>query len=147
MGKNNKLKPPVNYDFESSNNKYDFTKICRDMMKSKAWNDLKLRQQGLYLYLKSKFTVNTKTLETNKDDISIPKSEAETLYGDLRTFRNDIDILIEHGFIKQIVSGWNTRSVNIYGFSDKWKYYEMESFKIEDKDRRYKPKNSKQKNG
>lgn len=45
MGKNNKIKPPVNYDFESSNNRYDFTKICRDMMKSKAWSELSLRQR------------------------------------------------------------------------------------------------------
>jgi len=54
MGKNNKLKPPVNYDFESSNNKYDFTKICRDMMKSKAWNDLTLREKRSIFTLKIK---------------------------------------------------------------------------------------------
>ena len=52
MKKNKKLKPPVNYDFESSNNKYDFTKICRDMMKSKAWNDLTLRQKRIVFTFK-----------------------------------------------------------------------------------------------
>ena len=57
----------------------------------------------MYLYLKSKFTVNTKTLENNQYDISIPKKEALNLYGDLRTFRKDIDQLIELGFIKQII--------------------------------------------
>lgn len=54
MKKNNKLKPPVNYDFESSNNKYDFTKICRDMMKSKAWNELTLRQRRTIFTIKIK---------------------------------------------------------------------------------------------
>lgn len=47
MGKSNKPKPPINYDFESSNNRYDFTKICRDMMKSKAWEQLTLRQKRI----------------------------------------------------------------------------------------------------
>jgi len=58
----------------------------------------------------------------------------------MRAFRTDMDKLIELGFIKQIISGWNTRTINIYGFSGKWKEYGTEYFKIEDKDRRYKPK-------
>lgn len=136
----NKIKLPINYDFESKNQKYDFTKICRDMQKADGWKDLSLRQQGLYLYLKSKFTVNLKTMETNKDNISIPTSEANKIYGDLRTFRKDIDELIEHGFIRQIVSGVPTMSANIYGFSDEWKRYGTEYFRIEDSDRRYKRK-------
>ena len=141
MGKKNKIKPPVNYDFESSNNRYEFVKICRDMMKSKAWSELTVREIGLYLHLKSKFTVNRNTLNNNKDDISIPTKEVKLLYkNNLRGFRKDIDLLIECGFIKQNISGWNTRTVNIYGFSDKWKYYGTDKFKIEDKDRRYKPK-------
>ena len=52
MNKKNKLKPPVNYEFESSNQRYDFTKICRDMMKSKAWNELNLRQKRTISTLK-----------------------------------------------------------------------------------------------
>ena len=94
MAKSKKLKPPTNYVFESANQRYDFTKICRDMQRSKAWNELKLRQQGLYLHLKAKFTVNTKTLENNANNISIPTSEAKTLYGNLDTFRKDLDTLI-----------------------------------------------------
>lgn len=58
----------------------------------------------------------------------------------MRAFRTDIDQLIELGFIKQIVAGWNTRTVNIYGFSSNWKLYGTEYFKIDNKDRRYKPK-------
>lgn len=134
-----KIKPPTNYDFESNNQKYDFTKICRDMQRSKAWNNLSLRQQGLYLHLKSKFTVNRKTLENNKNNISIPTSEAKTLYGDLRTFRKDIDKLIDLGFIKQIVSGFPTLNVSIYDFSDNWKYFNTDKFNIPNIDKRYVP--------
>ena len=140
MAKSKKLKPPTNYEFESANQRYDFTKICRDMQRSKAWNELKLRQQGLYLHLKAKFTVNTKTLENNANNISIPTSEAKTLYGNLDTFRKDMDTLIEYGFIKQIASGVPTMSVSIYGFSYRWKDYGTDRFFIPNEDRRYKRK-------
>ena len=135
-----RFKPPTNYDFESNNQKYDCTKICRDMQRSKAWNKLKLRQQGLYLHLKAKFTVNIKTLENNKDNITIPTTEAKKLYGDLRTFRNDIDTLINYGFIRQIISGVPTLNASIFGFSDNWKYYDTDKFYIPKEDRRYIPK-------
>lgn len=36
MAKTKRLKPPTNYDFESSNLRYEFTKICRDMQRSSA---------------------------------------------------------------------------------------------------------------
>lgn len=133
----NKKSKWKNYDFETSYpSSLNFTKICRDMQNSKAWKELSLRQQGLYLHLKSKFTVY-KTSDTNQNDISIPKNEAIQLYGDLRTFRKDIDKLIELGFIKQTCSGWNTRTANLYGFSDKWKLYGTEKFYIPNEDKRY----------
>lgn len=140
MAKSKKLKPPTNYDFESANQEYDFTKICRDMQRSKAWHELNLRQQGLYLHLKSKFRVNRKTLENNANDISIPTSEAKEKYGNLNTFRKDMDTLIDYGFIKQIVSGVPTMSVSIYGFSYRWKDYGTGRFFIPNEDRRYKRK-------
>lgn len=54
MAKSNRPKPPTNYDFESANLKYDFTKICRDMQKSLAWKQLNLRQQRIIFALKIK---------------------------------------------------------------------------------------------
>ncbi len=54
MTKNNRPKPPTNYDFESFNQKYDFTKICRDMQHSLAWKQLKLRQQRFIFTFKIK---------------------------------------------------------------------------------------------
>lgn len=133
-----KSKEVKHYSFESKSEKGAFTKICKDMQQSEAWKKLNLRQQGLYLHLKSKFT-KYKTQDTNQDNISIPKSEAVTLYGDLRTFRNDLDTLISNGFIKQTASGYNTRTVNLYGFSSLWKKYGEENFDIPVKDKRYIP--------
>lgn len=60
MRKVNKRKVPFNFDFESSNNKYDFTKICRDMQKSQAWEKLNLRQQRLILTSKIKIYCKSK---------------------------------------------------------------------------------------
>lgn len=54
MAKSNRPRPPTNYDFESTNQRYDFTKICRDMQKSLAWKQLNLRQQRLIFTLKIK---------------------------------------------------------------------------------------------
>lgn len=95
------------------------------------------------MYLKSKFTVNTKTLENNKNNISIPTKETRVLYGDNRTYIKDIDNLIECGFIRQITSGVPTMSVSIYGFSEQWKYFGTDEFKISEKDKRYKREHKK----
>lgn len=137
MAKSKKLKFPTNFDFESTNQRYDFTKICKDMQRSPAWKSLNLRQRGLYLELKFKFTANPKTLSTNADNISFTTTEAKEVYGDLRTFRGDVDALINAGLIKQIISGVPTMSANIYGFSDKWKDYGTKNFFIPERDKRY----------
>lgn len=136
MGRKKEVK---HYNFESKKEKGAFTKICKDMQTSEAWKALSLRQQGLYLHLKYKF-IKYKTQDTNQYNISIPKSEASQLYGDLRTFRKDIDVLIEKGFIKQITSGFNTRTVNIYGFTNLWWNYGKEEYNVPNNNRRYIPK-------
>ena len=141
MAKSKKFKFPNNFGFESTSQKYEFTKICKDMQKSKAWQSLNLRQRGLYLEFKFKFYANPKTQYTNQDDISFTSTEAKKVYGDLRTFRADVDALINAGFIKQIISGVPTMSANIYGFSDKWKDYGTENFFIPERDKRYTRKN------
>ena len=107
------------------------------MQRSPAWKVLKPRQIGLYVLFKSKFTVNAKTLENNCENISFTTSEAKKLYGDLRTFRSDVDIFIERGFIKQIMSGVPRMEASIYGFSDRWKDYGTDKFYIPKEDKRY----------
>lgn len=125
--------------FESKTESGKFTKVCNDMMESTAWEALELRQRGLYLHLKSKYTQkvsNGKIISSNVENISIPKSEAKGLYGNLTTFRKDMDKLIECGFIKMVQCGWNTRTVNIYGFSDRWKEYGMSGYKVPENEKR-----------
>ncbi len=126
-------------DFESKTERGKYTKVCNDMMESTAWNALDLRQRGLYLQLKAKYTQkvsNGNIISDNAENISIPKSEATSLYGNLKTFRKDMDKLIECGFIKMVQCGWNTRTVNIYGFSERWKEYGMSGYNVPENEKR-----------
>lgn len=109
------------------------------MMDSEAWQALTLRQQGLYLHLKRKYRPKIKSgryISSNENDISIPKAEALTLYGNLRTFWADLDALIDHGFMKLVHSGYTTREPNIYGFSARWKDYGNPGFSIPESEKR-----------
>lgn len=129
MARKHKLHQP----FESSTPNGRFAKICHDMMASPAWAALNLRQRGFYLEFKRKYTQkmsNGHLVSCNQNDISFTTNEGKTLYGDLRTFRSDMDALIEVGLLDLIASGWNTRSPNIYGFSDRWKHYGEEGYSV-----------------
>lgn len=132
----------TNYSFESTKPINDgFTKICDTMYKSEAWNNLTIRQRGLYLHLKHKFTKKADGT-TNKDDISMPRKEINEYYGSYETFAKDLDALIEYGFIKYIIHGKTGRQCNIYGFSDMWQKYNTNEFKLHPNDIR----NTKNKN-
>ena len=112
--------------FESATERGKFTKICNDMMLTPAWEGLNLRQQGLYLHLKSKYAAKKasgRLVSDNRDNISCPRSEWSRFYGDYRTFKADMDKLAQRGFIKLVQSGNTNRTCNLYGFSDEWKQY------------------------
>ena len=129
-----------NYSFESNKaNGGKFTKICEDMMCSKAWSELSVRETGLYLAFKRKFTVYSNK-ETNEKNISMPWEEINKNlgYGNRNTYNKDLDSLIEKGFIKYLFHGKAGRSCNIYAFSDKWKVYGTEEFKLHPNDIRNK---------
>lgn len=97
--------------------------ITQDMMNSPAWQSLSLRQRGLYLELKSKYTrhvVDGQLIDSNRDNISLPMSEWRELYGHYTTFRADMETLYDRGFIVLMRSGKATRTCNLYGFSANW---------------------------
>ena len=119
-----KPKKPIHQPFEGSNPRGQFTKITRDMMQSPAWQDLSLRQQGLYLYLKAKYTQRTihgNVESANQDNLSLPKTEwYPNLYGDYRTFAADMQKLEDNGFISTIRYGKATHQCNLYGLASDW---------------------------
>lgn len=119
-----RAKKTIHQPFEGRDPRGQFTKITRSMMQSSAWKDLSLRQQGLYLHLKAKYTqkVTHGIVEsTNRDNISLPKTEwFPTLYGDYRTFSADMQRLEDNGFIRTIRYGKAMHQCNLYGFTDEW---------------------------
>lgn len=121
--------------FESRRTSGKYMRVCDDMMDSPAWKSLKPAQIGLYVQLKKKYTRYSNGTD-NQDNISFVKTEAEALYGDARTFRKDIDALIEAGFIRLVRDGHTIRKPSIYGFSDRWKEYGTPNFTVPVCDRR-----------
>ncbi len=133
--KRKSARTPSHQPFESRRNSGKFAKVCDDMMLSPAWACLNMSQRGLYLHLKGKFTKYSDGTD-NRNDISIPKSEAQALYSELRTFRKDMDALIAVGLIRCIACGYTTRKPSIYGFSDRWQAYGTPGFEVPPEDRR-----------
>ena len=135
-----------NFPFESNyilNKNHKYTKICDDMMDSKAWQDLPMRARGLYLELKRKFVSKKGGTETNQDDISIVYDEYyKKVYKSKNTLFNDVDFLIENGFIRVTRHGKTARICNLYGFTDTWKKYGTKEFWIHPNDKRLTKSNS-----
>jgi len=132
----------VNYKFESIRlNGGRFIKICDDMMKAMAWQKLSIRQRGLYLELKRQF-VSRSDGSTTELEIYILHSQFKNNYKSKNTLFDDVDQLIENGFIKVVQHGKYARQPNIYGFTDEWKMYNTPEFFIHPNNKRLTNKNS-----
>ena len=136
MGRKNTRK--VHEDFESLSDQGRFAKITFDMMQSKAWEKLTLRQIGLYLKFKSKFTKKSTGTDT-RNDITLVKEEWSKLYKTPSSYYQDIDALIELGFIRVVTYRGYLRQSTIYGFSTMWKFYCKDGFIVKENEKR--PKN------
>ena len=125
------------FKFESETKYGSWTKICDDMMDSEAWQALNRSQRCLYLEMKYKFRANwggsksnRKSISDNSRDISFTHADALKIYSDMRTFRTDIDKLIDCGFVDCISSGKITKECNIYGFTERWKKYSDPDYSV-----------------
>lgn len=133
-----------NFSFESNysiGTRRKFTKICDDMMDSEAWKDLSMRARGLYLELKRRFVSKNGGEKTNQYELYIYHKDFAREYGSKNTLFDDVDELIENGFIKVVANGKTARLPNIYGFSDKWKKYNTDEFFIHPAEKRFTKKN------
>ncbi len=118
-----------------------FTKICDDMQESKAWKELTLRQQGLYLLLKKKY-IKRPDDSDNAEDIHITNQDIKNTKLSKNSVMYDLDELINKGFIKVKYHGKLARKPNIYAFSDNWTKYGTDEFFIHPNDKRLTKKNS-----
>ena len=127
-----KSKPKIVYENWQTNGNSNFMQIFHDMFDSKAWQALNAHDRDLYMHMLRKYqrkVLHGNIENTNYDNISMVKNEYEK-FMNARTFSKSIDNLIEHGFIKVIKNGYSTRTCNIYGFNDAWKFYGTNNFKI-----------------
>ena len=109
--------------------------IYMSMLTSDAWRELSAKQQVLYIYCKAQYYGEKTKATGNPLAFTMNQSKWRDLYGlykknDEKSFYRDIAALIEKGFIVCLESGATTRTKSIYAFSDKWRQYGTEAFKI-----------------
>lgn len=142
--------------FQTKGNGSGFVALHWDMMDSPAWGKLSANDIQLYLLFRRKhkpdFEYN-KPNGSNSNNLTMPKVGRDTGrdntgrykdislrgYGQYMTqaaFDKSIDNLIELGFIRVIKSQQHIRKPTIYGFSEMWKYYGTDIFRITNNDRR-----------
>ena len=114
--------------------------IYLSMLMSQAWHNLTLKQKELYLYCKAQYYGEAKTPQEHKTNNEIENDinanlqvrftmnkskwcEIYHLYSESgqRHFYEDMNALVENGFIKVVESGKTSRTKNIYEFSDRWR--------------------------
>ena len=121
--------------FESSGISSDTSaNIYHSMLTSVAWQTLSKPQRILYLCMKDRYYQLKRHPYNNQEmfyfNKSLWKNEYQ-LYTNAKQFEKDRDALIEKGFIIVVEDGYNTRTNNIYKYSDKWQKYGTDLFKIE----------------
>ena len=93
------------------------------MIDSEAWQGLSCYARAVYIEIKRKYN------GSNKDNLSYTYREAGKLM-QRRTFTKALRELVNNGLIDVIRSGGLYRKSNIFGLSDRWKFYGQENFKI-----------------
>ena len=123
--------------FESTGESNDTSaNIYISMLMSKAWKELSAKQHELYLYCKAQYYAEKKKpIADNSLSFTMNQSKWRDLYelytsSNKNSFYRDMNVLIEHGFIRCIYCGSTTRTKSIYEFSDKWQKYGTPAFEI-----------------
>lgn len=134
MAKRRLYKPLKNWQTDSSRGKrQSFCKIYTNLLTSPAWLDLTNAQRVLYIACRDReMYPHPQETGTAADDRLFYMNRAlyvnqYRLYANsnLRGFFRDMKALISHGFISVYRSGKNTRTKNIYAYSDKWKAWQQ----------------------
>ena len=100
-----------------------FIMIPKKMIDSKAWQGLSCYARAVYIEIKRKYN------GSNKDNLSYTYREGIKIMARNR-FAKALKELVNNGLIDIIRSGGLYRKSNIFGLSDRWKFYGQENFKI-----------------
>ena len=100
-----------------------FVMLPHELIDSKAWQELSCYARTVYIEIRRRY--NGK----NDNNLSYTYREAGELMG-RRTFTKALRELVNHGLMDIIRSGGLYRKSNIFGLSDRWKFYGQENFKL-----------------
>ena len=116
-----------------------YARIADSLVLSEAFKDLKPHLQMLYIYMREQEIGKRKPNRDFDEDFPLweavrseqcfyfpfctAKKYSKRYAGNSKRLYDDIDVLIEHGFIEKVMSGKNTRSKNVYKYSDKWQHW------------------------
>ena len=100
-----------------------YASIYVPMLQSKAYRNLTNGARTLYTFMKAQYRGAhlAEHLETEFVFNWAMANKTYGLYTNKRQFYTDIDRLVQNGFIEVVEHGKNTRTKNIYRYSDKWK--------------------------
>jgi len=99
-----------------------FIMLPNKMIDSKAWQELSCYARTVYIEIKRRY--NGK----NDRNLSYTYREASKIMH-INTFVKALRELINNGLIDIVRSGGLYRKNNIFGLSDRWKFYDQENFK------------------
>lgn len=114
--KNKKYTPP-DWAYFGKNRK--FIPLHLSMVQSAAYKSLTHRQKDLYIHMRFQYNGNSNEFEFNW----AKANKVYELYTNKKSFYDDINVLINNGFITCVECGVATRTKSIYAFSNNWQLY------------------------
>lgn len=99
-----------------------FVMLPNKMIDSKAWQELSCYARAVYIEIRRRYN------GSNEDNLSYTYREASKIMH-IDTFAKALKELVNNGLIDIIRSGGLYRKSNIFGLSDRWKFYDQENFK------------------
>lgn len=110
----------------------------QNMIKSKAWLELRGAAQSVYLIFRTKCRMERTTgkpgkrgmVIANNGELVFTYAEAQKIYGISKSrFRRSIDELITKGFVDIAATGMGVHKVTtFYALSERWRFYGTEHF-------------------
>jgi len=100
-----------------------FVKLLNELIDSKAWQELSCYARTVYIEIHRKYN------GSNNGNLSYTYREARKIMSSKR-FTKALKELVSNGLIDIVRSGGLYKKPNIFGLSDRWKFYGQENFKI-----------------
>ena len=96
--------------------------LPNELIDSKAWKELSCYARTVYI------EIRRKCKSQNDNNLSYTYREAKKIMH-INTFAKALRELVNNGLIDIIRSGGLHKKCNIFGLSDRWKFYDQENFK------------------